>query len=80
MKHYPASRVRQILRDRLRLCQFTKGDASGHERWGTADGRYVRPMLRTKEVSFGSLFSLGQSLEAQGFIERRAFLALLRQQ
>ena len=77
MKHYSANRVRDSL-GTLRLRRLSRGDASGHERWGTDDGRYVRPILRTKEISLGSLYSLGQSLESQGFIERRAFLALLR--
>ena len=77
-KHYQTRRVREILRDHLGLKQFGKGDGSGHERWGTGDGRYVRPVLRAKEISLGSLFALGQSLESQGFIERRTFLTLVK--
>ena len=77
-KYYPTRKVREILRDHLGLRPLGRGDGSGHERWGTDDGRCVRPVFRAKEISLGSLFALGQSLETQGVIERRAFMTLLR--
>jgi hypothetical protein len=77
MKHYSTRRVIEVLRDEL-LLREVKNTASGHDRWEHSDGRFVRPVLRYKDVSHASLHSLGLALEAQGLIARREFLSLVR--
>jgi hypothetical protein len=77
MRAFSTARVRQVLRQELNLELTGKGDSSGHERWGR-DGRYVRPALRGKDIPFAYVFTLGQQLETKGFIERRAFINLLK--
>ena len=73
MKTAPASRVRSTLRA-FGLHQTSQGNGTGHEVWTDARGRSCRPVLRKKDISMASLFSLGQELSTHGICTRREFL------
>ena len=78
MKAFPATVIREVLRQRLGLHPLPSGNGTGHEVWGDHHGHTCRPVLRKKDIPYAVCFSLGKELENKGIASRQAFLAALR--
>lgn len=78
MKAFPATVVREVLRQRFGLQPLARGNATGHEVWRDQQGRTCRPVLRKRDIPYAVLFSLGKELENKGIASRKAFLEACR--
>ena len=76
MKSVPTKKVKSILHD-LGL-KSQRGNGSGHEVWIDPAGRRCLPVFRHKDLSWGSLYALGNQLETVGVCKRQDFLSAVR--
>lgn len=74
MKQVSSRKVRKALMS-LGLSKCRSGNGTGHEVWSDATGRRCHPAIRSHDISYAVLFSLGKELEAKGICSRRAFLS-----
>ena len=73
MKTISTNRLRRTLR-RLKLKPRIQGNGTGHEVWTDSLGRTCKPVLRKKDISIASIFSLGLEMESKGIANRRSFM------
>lgn len=78
MKAFPATVVREVLRQQFGLQPLPRGNGTGHEIWRDQHGRTCRPVLRMKDIPYAVLFSLGKELENKGIGSRKTFLEAFR--
>jgi hypothetical protein len=72
------SRKIKIILQQLGL-KSVRGNGTGHEQWVDVSGNRCLLVLRHKDVSWASLYSLGEQLEANKVCNRKQFLAAARQ-
>lgn len=77
MKVIASKKVKVILQQ-LGL-KSVRGNGTGHEQWVDANGNRCLPVLRHKDISWASLYCLGEQLEANKICDRKQFLATVRQ-